>query len=543
MSKNLKIIPVIWLLGAFFLPLLSCEGGLEDSLDEIKNFVEQDDVNELPEDFNEEDTQDIAVELMNARDFESALEILDVLERYPDHDERWVSYARAHIDYALGNFDSALRILNEIDPGPYEYTKLELRSLTYKAMSYYDEAYRDAEAVLVTRPWYPAGMHLRWSLDIKIGKFDRAREIEEIIDSVESERGVDTQLLLALFDRKIYERDFDTAEELLDRIPGLPSTIADETSSFYHPGLQLTRARLAIGRRESERAARILTEISLQYPDYTVNWPLLTWLGVTLGWYDRAEMWAMEGIIRCGGGDGKNILSELDMEIPASLENIQPASGPMRRDEIGDLLVNLAHIELTKGNLTQTESIIEKAVEINPYEQESWFIASLMHEINGDAEAAFDSAVDGLIESQWDYGLATRYLELAERYPSEISANDPDIDFITSDFLEMARGFNEMFPDDPNGQYRYANLLRITDDPGSIEYFRQAYETWPENVEYTYAYAAALAESDDPGTAVEILSSLETIENLPWNTEIRIRAAETGSPELSQLFGWLKNNE
>ena len=537
-----KHFPVLIILGVIFLLQAACTRNLRDSMEQVKNLVgHEDETEKILDDQIEEDLQNLAVDHFNDRDYAEAGKVLDEIASYSNYDEPWVVYTRAYIDYATGNYDVALKSMNEYDPGPYEYTKLELRSLIYRAMNYLEESYDDAEAVLYTRPWYSSAMSLRWQLDIRMGKYDRAREMEGFMDKMESDGGADTQLMFAIFSRRLNERDFDGADELLDRIPSLPSAIVDETATFYDPGLQLSRAQVAVGRGELERAVGILLEISQQYPNMTDQWPYLTWLGIAAGWYERTVPWIIEGILRAGGGEGDELLSELGIEIPNSLINIEPASGPLRREEVGELLVHLSYIEAAGGNTSKALEISAKALEINPYEQDGYLIRSIALELDGDMAGALDAAVNGLIEAQWDYGLAIRYIDLARRSPSDVKDDYPDLEFIKTDFLNMAQGYVDLYPDDPDGRTRLGCMIRATGGGDYIEHFAKAYEEWPYGVDFAFNYALAFAESGDIEQAKNVVGAFSRTVNLPWLVEVYKRADETGSAELNEFADWVKS--
>jgi len=475
------------------------------------------------------------IEDLNVRDFAAARDKIDRLKTMRGRDDRWTQYAEAYLDYSVGQYDEALRILNALNPGPHDTSYLDLRAYTYFSMNRLDDGRADMETLLLADP-ADASHPLRalWNISLEKGEFDKARDYE---GQLEARPQLSADDMLATFDRALLELDFDMASDALKRLPTLPSMLNNPGSEFYDPEILLYRAKLATAKGEIDRAVDILKSMPQELPNVTANWPVLAWLGVTVGRYDDARLWAIEGAIRVGGE--KN-LADLGIPIPESLRGVKPVGGPVRQDDLSSLLACIGFTSLADGNPSEAVACADEAFKVNRYNQSALLLKSSALKVEGDMPGAMKAAVDGMALAPYDSYIAMQYLSLAHTAPAAVESGFPDTEKVMSDELAKAKGYNELYPKHPPGLYVLGRLLELAGDQNAGDYFRQAYETWPYSVDYAFSYAAWLAGAGDTAQAIEIIHRTGPPRDLPWLVEFYRRAAETGSEDLLDFANWLR---
>ncbi len=472
----------------------------------------------------------------NARDYAAAREKIDVLKTTRGRDDRWTQYSEAYLDYSVGEFDEALRIMNTLNPGPYDASYLDLRAYTYFSMNRLDDARADLETLVLADPRRASSaLWGLWDISLKKGDFDKAREYE---GQLEARQELDINDVLASFDRALLEQDFDSASDALKRIPNLPSALNNPASEFYDPDLVLRRASLATAKGEIDRAVDILKLMPEELPNVTENWVELAWLGVRIGRYDDARLWAIEGAIRVGG---ERNLADLGIPIPESLRGVEAVGGPVRRGDLSGLLEEIGAVLLAGGDPAGAVACADEALKLNPYSVDAPFLKSSALSVEGDASGAMRAAVDGMAVAPYDSYIAVQYLSLAHAAPAAVESGFPDTEKVMSDELAKAKGYNELYPKHPPGLYVLGELLELSGDQNAGEYFRQAYETWPYSVDYAFSYAAWLAETGDTAQAIEIIDKTGPPRDITWLTEIYCRASETGSKDLLDFANRLRS--
>jgi len=475
------------------------------------------------------------VESINTRDYGAALEALEALRQHPNHVRHWASYIEAFIYNRLGLYDDALDILNGLNPSPYESNLLELRGFNLNSMNRLDDSMRDFESIDLINPGNSSvALGMMWRIAIGQGNYNRVIELEETLEA----RSVkDAHDMLAAVTRFIMERDFAAAEETIARIPSLPSVIENPNAAFYDTSILLTRADLLSDKGETDRAIEILIELPNTIPNVTGSWPMLAYLGLALGRFDDARVWAIEGIILSSGMD---ILDQLEIDIPGSLGDIEAPSGPLRHEETGTLLVQLGFTYLAEGNLDMAMNCAEKALRVNPYEESAYGLLSGTSEIRGDIDSAVSYVVTGLRNAPYDKELALRYVKLADEAPMALGPNDPDPVSVLAGLTTRTTGLYDLYPDYHKAIYTLARLYRFTGEDDSLILFRKASETCPWNVDLSLDYAASLAEAGETESARSITVNLDPEPYLPWLFEIHKRAVEMESVTLWEFATWAR---
>jgi len=477
-----------------------------------------------------------AADAINSRDYAAAITALETLKAHPEHDYYWATFAEAYLDNRLGRYDEALSLVNSLSPGPFHTDLLKLRAEIYFNTHRLDQAAGDLETIAL------GGMgpdslvlYMLWSVDMEEGKVDRIREIEA---QLEGRGSLDENDMFALCERAILRRDFVTANQALDRLPNLPSTIDNPLSSFYDPSVLMSRARIFFEQGETERALEILSGIRDEYPRVTSGYPVAAEYALTLGRFDDARNEAIEGIVQSGGRD---YLTQLGISVLQMPTNADSPQGPLRRCEVADLLVVVGRTALATGGVDEAIRCAEKALELNPYQVGACILKSIALETQNDVAGAIGAVALGMRLAPCNDEAAVRYVTLAKRAPHAVGPADPDWERVLEELLERTRGVHELYPDDPGGAYVLARALSLAGDESSNELLHRAHEASPFRWDIALDYAASDAERGDVERARRILQNFRIPIDLAALVELENRVGETGSEGLAEFLSWLRS--
>ncbi len=530
---------VTQILLVLILALIGCSAQQADVGDRLDELLGREPIANETEEDRWESAYEVSYALVaaiNDRDYIAAFELLDILKEHPQRDQFWTRYIEAFIYCRLGRFDETLQILNELRPTSYNTGALELRGICYVSMNRLTEARRDFEDIDLT---FPGGNSTAlwnlWQISLSLGDFERAAEIERVLGERNT---LDTRDMLATFDRAILNRDFVEAESAVERLPNLPTTIDDPFADFYDPTVLQARAQLEIARGEIDLGIEIMERIPGEIPGVTFTWPELPSLGLTIGRYDDAEFWAIKGILLSGGLE---ILEELEIDIPGSLDEYRSISRLLAHAETASLLASLGYVALNRGETDQALRFADKAIEMNPYETNAHLLMSSAHEIEGNFSEAADAAATGLLTAPYDMAVVVNYVRLAQRAPMALGPTDPDPGEVLTEILERSRDRYEIFPLDYMTQYNLAMTMHLAGEDGWEIYIGEALETWPFSINFQMEYIVSLALNGDlPGARV-LYGNFDVPANLPWLVELYNRVIDTGSSDLLDFTSWLRS--
>ena len=469
------------------------------------------------------------------RDYYTAGETLAEVEALPDAQDHTLKYARAFLLGRTGQHDDSLEILNELNPSKFQPSILVLRGITLVSMHRLDEARSDMEMAESSSFYQPAYvLYVLWTLDHMEGKFESAREIEDIL---RRHFGTDSDAARVIFEAALLRRDFASAGQALERETLLPpdDVLGRSPDPHYWPLILMDRARLAYTLGDLDRAIDILEGITREYPNTTSAWPTLTWLGHISGRIDEAELWALEGLLRSGGID---TLHELNIEIPEQFADLDVSRFVPVYNSAAKLLILLGHCYLGNGDVDRALDCADRAIDLCRYEEGAYYLKGRAYEVTGDIESALETLAEGIRTAPEDERLPLRYVILANRRPDLLNENLPDPAEIRDEILNLLEARHSEYPVDPDTAEMLAELVQHEDVGRAVELLAIAYETVPTRLDFALDYAAVLAETGEVDRAKEILNDLPLPPDLPWLHDLYCRAAIAGSADLIDLADW-----
>lgn len=476
------------------------------------------------------------VDAINKRDYQGAMENLERYESSGYYDTMWARQTEASIHSRLGNYDRALEILNELGPDMYMTEALELRAEILVSMHRLDESRQDLEqAALASGDQRDAHTLYRlWTIALTEGNAEEIRKLEAEMDSRPKS---DVYDMYGIYYRAVMDRDFDTARQALDRIHNLPSTTEEMIATYWDPYLILWRAQLLFEQGEVDRSLEMLEHMGDEYPRTTDQYPIIAFYSLECGRYDYALEAAMKGLIYLGE---ERFLDDLDPPVPDDIRDIQPLSGPQRSEDIAELLVTLSQLLIADGDVRGSMECARRAIELNPYSEGGYILASTALEISGDIDGAIETASRGLEMTPYSSAMCTKYIWFAKRYPSRIDADDPDPETVVAETIDIIGGFLDVYPRSPETAYFMGRLLQVAGEEGRLQYLETAWRESPVQWQYGLAYAAGLAETGQLEDAYEVIDDMELPTDLSWLFELSARAERIQSTELAEFVDHLR---
>jgi tetratricopeptide (TPR) repeat protein len=478
-------------------------------------------------------------EAINDYDFGEARRLLNVLNSIPDIDPMYVAYSEAYLKYRLGLYDNALVLANSLNPGIYNHKYLELRSAIFTAMGDLDSALNDLDTIMLSRREDETSRRdLLWDLLIQTGQWGEASNLENEIDSDPSPQYND---LYNILERAILNRDFATAEQIIERMPSLPDMVQGGYSDFYAPITHIVRARMYFEQGEIDRALENLWELGSEYERITTGWTNLAELALKAGRYGEAKSAAIEGIIRSGGWE---VLDSLGIvyDYPGS---VLTEYSPMRHEEVAYLVAVIGRMFLADGDVRGPIQYATKALEINKYTSFAYDLLSIAYEFNGDIDKSIENTVSGMELFPYDRELMLRYVRLSKMAPDSVDPTYPDPDEIYTELLGWAEGYREHFPNDPKSAFLLARVLDFasTDDAQirQLELMGQAYADSPQIPGIAIYYACLLAANNRCDEAREIIASSDIPVDSAWSIEFTSPDILSRADEMCGFSGLITN--
>jgi tetratricopeptide (TPR) repeat protein len=523
---------IVWLLIASLL-LCSCrESKVQQGMRAV---IEHSDGDSTEEETDPQQLMMNVLEGINTRDYGSALENLEILKT-ANYDRIWAGMSEASIDQRLGNYDRAFRIIDALHPDYYMSEALQIRADTLQAMHRLDEARRDYEQLtnIFSDQTSSNILYSRWLIAYEQGDLEGMRDLATELDSRPK---TDVFDLYWIYIRAQLDGDIVAAEQALDRITNLPSTTEIHISSFWDPYLIIWRAGLMYEQGDVDRAIETMEDMSEQYPYITDQWPEIVSDAVNIARYDYAYNAAVRGIMHAGG---EQILRGMNVDIPDEIATLDIPDGPPRSDHIAYLLSMMGTIRLANGDVEDAIEYARAAERVNPYLDTSYGLESNALEINGDAAGAIEATINGLDVEPLSTSLCLRYITLASRFPSLIDSDDPDPAAIADGLLERTANWTDLYPHYPGIAYYRGQALKATGGDGWLDYYETAWRSSRVEWLYKLVYAAGLAEVGRLDEAYDVMHGVEIPTDLSWLFYLNRRADETGSEELAEFYGWIR---
>ncbi|MCX6647512.1 MAG: hypothetical protein NTY09_14300 [bacterium] len=453
----------------------------------------------------------------NDYDFEEALRLLDVLKSIPGFDTNYATRTEAYLKYRLGLYDDALALVNSLNPGIYNHDYLELRSAIFTAMGDLDSALRDLDTIMLSeREGEMSKSDTLWELMIQTGRWEEATKFEHEIDNNPSPQYRD---LYNMLERAILNRDFPTAEQIIERMPTLPNMLQSDYTEFYAPLTHVLLARMYFEQGEIDRAFENFSEIGSEYEHVTFGWVNLSENAIGAGRYGEAKSAAIEGIIRSGG---REVLDSLEIEYDEPGQDVF-VNTPMRHDEVAYHLAVIGRTSLADGDPGKAIEYGLKALEINRYTGFAYNQLSIAYEFNGDMYNAIESTLSGMELFPYDRELMLRYVRLAKMAPDVIDPSYPGPDEVYSDLLDWSENYYNHFQYCPWSLYMLAQVIDYSETVSTldrqIELMQQAYADSPQIPGGAIYYACLLAANNRCDEAREIIASSDIQVDSAWAIE------------------------
>lgn len=467
------------------------------------------------------------IDHVDNREYDLAMDAIEELDRMEESYTPYkVNYYKAYVEFSTGNLDSALALLNSLNPGRFDSEVLILRGNVYDAMNMPYRAKADYEDSLLANREFADMIRLSlWDTGLILGDADMLRQVEGSL--FESETPTDFYSTLALVKRHRLNGENHEAESLVDTIQALPD-FQGRNEGYFLRHMWREKAEIVFNEGDYDRAISLLDSAADYFPNDPSAWPLMGSFANQTGHRDDAWQFSLMGLAR---SHGKEVMQELGLPFENYEDVLTP--GLLMRSEAAVNLVNMSEIHLENGDPDKCIHLAEKALEIYPYGETALMMIGLADELKGNYDDALETYHRGMILAPYDTSFQLRYNWVSGNTTHLLSPSYPDADELYNDVIKVYRGHNEHYPDCPQFQFDLGFALLLGEDPSSIEFLEQAYNGMPHITDYYYYFL--LAEWLYNPDQIAGTGNPESLPSIRWLHDVYILAEKRKSVALFNL--------